>query len=65
MFLIPCSGRSAGGNHRRCTSIGILSPISLPNETGTDDSGGLTMTKDITVQELQEHFADHFDEVRR
>ena len=23
------------------------------------------MTKDITVQELQEHFADHFDEVRR
>jgi antitoxin (DNA-binding transcriptional repressor) of toxin-antitoxin stability system len=27
--------------------------------------GGVTMTKDITVQELQEHFADHFDEVRR
>jgi antitoxin (DNA-binding transcriptional repressor) of toxin-antitoxin stability system len=23
------------------------------------------MTKDITVQELQEHFADHIDEVRR
>ena len=23
------------------------------------------MTKDITVQELQEHFADHFEEVRR
>jgi antitoxin (DNA-binding transcriptional repressor) of toxin-antitoxin stability system len=27
--------------------------------------GGVAMTKDITVQELQEHFADHFDEVRR
>ncbi|HEX3068754.1 MAG TPA: hypothetical protein VHX14_09255 [Thermoanaerobaculia bacterium] len=23
------------------------------------------MTKDITVQELQEHFADHMEEVRR
>jgi len=23
------------------------------------------MTKDITVQELQEHFTDHIDEVRR
>jgi antitoxin (DNA-binding transcriptional repressor) of toxin-antitoxin stability system len=27
--------------------------------------GGVTMTKDITVQELQEHFADHMEEVRR
>jgi antitoxin (DNA-binding transcriptional repressor) of toxin-antitoxin stability system len=27
--------------------------------------GGVTMTKEITVQELQEHFADLFDEVRQ
>ncbi|HEX9458974.1 MAG TPA: hypothetical protein VGA84_07500 [Thermoanaerobaculia bacterium] len=30
-----------------------------------DVKGTKTMTKDISVQEMQEHFADHIEEVRR
>src|ERR1019366_7448019 len=63
MFQILRSDLSASGNRHRCISTGILWRTSSLSEIAIGERG-VTMTKGITLQELQEHFADLFDEVR-